>query len=171
MQANARRIEALRRYHSSRPGKTRQKLNDALDRMLSGETVILDRKRIKFNKSQLAKEAEVSIHTLLKKERTGERRFEDVLARLKVSTSRQSLTKTDDERDQKIAELRVIVVQIRNDKLNLARQLDRVALELLMTKQEADELRQENQEQLQELLSLRNRVVTQIPRSGPRRKR
>jgi hypothetical protein len=167
-----RRIVALRRYHASRPQKTREKLNEALDRMLAGTTVIVDPKNFKLNKATLAKEAGVSIHTLLKKEKTGGRRFAEVIARLESEKpSAKTTGKSDDERDQKIAELRSIVAEIGNDKLNLARQLDRVALELLTTKQEADELRQDNHEQLQELLSLKNRVVTQIPRSGPRRKR
>ncbi len=171
-QPDVRRIEALRRYHASRPGKTRQKLNEAFDRMLAGTTVIVDPKHFRLNKATLAREAEISIHTLLKKEKTGERRFADVIARLESAKPNPKLaSKSDDERDQKIAELRCIVADISNDKLNLARQLDRIALELLTTKQENDELRQENHEQLQELLSLRNRVVTHVSRSGPRRKR
>lgn len=140
--------------------------------MLAGTTVIVDPKNCRLNKATLAKEAEISIHTLLKKEKTGERRFADVIARLEAAKPDPKLApKSDDERDQKIAELRCIVAEISNDKLDFARQLDRIALELLTTKQENDELRQDNHEQLQELLSLRNRVVTQVPRSGPRRKR
>jgi hypothetical protein len=167
-----RRIAALRDYHASRPQKTREKLNEAFDRMLAGATVIVDPKNFKLNKATLAKEAAVSIHTLLKKEKTGGRRFADVLTRLELEKpSAKTAGKSDDERDQKIAELRFINAEIGKDKLTLARQLDSVALELLTTKQEADELRQDNHEQLQELLSLRNRVVTQIPRSDPRRKR
>ena len=65
-----RRIEALRRYHASRPEKTRQKLNEALDRMIAGTTTVLDPKNFKSTKSNLAKEAEISIHTLLKREQT-----------------------------------------------------------------------------------------------------
>lgn len=171
-QPAARRIEALRRYHASRPGKTRGKLNEALDRMRTGTTVILDPKKLKLNKASLAKEAEVSIHTLLKKEKTGERRFADVIARLESEKPNPKPgAKSDDERDQKIAELRSVVAEVGNDKLHLARQLDCIALGLLTTKQEAHELQQDNHEQLQELLLLRNRGVNQIPHSGPKRKR
>lgn len=171
-QPASRRIAALRDYHASRPQKTREKLNEAFDRMLAGATVIIDPKNFKLNKATLAKEAGVSIHTLLKKEKTGERRFADVILRLESEKPNAKIAaKSDDERDQKIAELRSIVAEMGNDKLNLARQLDSVGLELLTTKEEADELRQDNHEQQQELLSLRNRVVAQIPHSGPRRKR
>lgn len=171
-QPDVRRIEALRRYHASRPEKTRQKLNEAFDRMLAGTTVIVDPKHFRLNKATLAREAGISIHTLLKKEKTGERRFADVIARLESARPNPKLApKTDDERDQKIAELRCIVAEISKDKLNLARQLDLIALELLTIKQENDELKQNNHEQLQELLSLRNRVVTQVSRTGSRRKR
>lgn len=161
------RIAALRRYHASRPQKTREKLNEALDRLLAGATVIVDPKNFKLNKATLAKEAGVSIHTLLKKEKAGGLRFADVIARLESEKPNAKIAgKTDDERDQKIAELRSIVTEIGNDKLNLARELDRIALELLMTKQDADELRQDNQELLQELLLLKNRSVTPIRRGG-----
>ncbi len=117
-QPDVRRIEALRRYHASRPGKTRQKLNEAFDRMLAGTTVIVDPKHFRLNKATLAREAEISIHTLLKKEKTGERRFADVIARLESEKPNPKLaSKSDDERDQKIAELRCIVADISNDKL------------------------------------------------------
>ena len=155
-----RRIAALRRYHASRPQRTHEKLNEALDRMLADATVIADPKNFKLNKATLAKEAGVSIHTLLKKEKTGELRFADVIARLESEKpSTKPTGKNDDERDQKIAELRSIVAEIGNDKLNLARQLDSVALELLTTKQEASELRQDNQELLQERILLKNRTT------------
>jgi len=158
-----RRIAALRHYHASRPQKTREKLNEALDRMLAGATVIVDPKNFKLNKTTLAKEAGVSIHTLLKKEKTRELRFADVIARLESEKpNHKTAAKSDDERDQKIDELRSIVAEIGKDKLNLARQLDCVALELLTTKQEANELREDNQELLQELLLLKNRGATPI---------
>jgi hypothetical protein len=50
--------------------------------------------------------------------------------------------------------LRDTVDQLKCDKLNLARQLYAVAMELLNKTQEADELREDNQELLQELRSL-----------------
>jgi hypothetical protein len=76
------RIAALRHYHASRPIKTAEKLNEALDRMLAGTPVVLDPKKMKLNKAALAREAGVSIHTLLKREPNGTLRFRDVLTRL-----------------------------------------------------------------------------------------
>ena len=166
------RIEALRRYHASRPTKTREKLNSALDRMLAGTPEVLDPKKIKLNKAGLAREAGVSIHTLLKKEQNGKLRFQDVLNRLESSQGRRPpVGKTDDERDQKIAELRSIVSEVTSDKLKLARELDQTALQLLKANQEIEELRQDNQEHLQELLALRNRVVDHPTRAQQKRKR
>lgn len=166
------RIEALRRYHASRPTKTREKLNAALDRLLARTPEVLDPKKIKLNKAGLAREAGVSIHTLLKKEQNGKPRFQDVLSRLESSQGqRPPLRQTDDERDQKIAELRSMVAEVTDDKLKLARELDRTALQLLKANQEIEELRQDNQEQLQELLALRNRVVDHATRAQRKQKR
>lgn len=166
------RIAALRQYHATRPAKTREKLNEALDRMLAGTPVILDPKKLKLNKAGLAKEAGVSIHTLLKRESNGTLRFRDVLASLESCQRKKPvLRQTDDERDQKIAELRSMVVELKEDKLKLALELDRTALQLLKTNQEMVELRQDHNEQLQELLALRNRVVAHATRVQPRRKR
>jgi hypothetical protein len=167
-----RRIEGLRRYHASRPEKTRQKLNEAFDRMVAGTTVVLDPKKFKLTKADLAREAEVNIHTLLKKERDGKFRFQSVLSRLE-SHQRKSPAghNNGDEKDQKIMELRAIVSELKTDKLKLAHQLDQTALQLLEANQKMEELQQDNHEQLQELLSLRNRVVTHVLRSDPKRKR
>lgn len=165
------RIIALRRYHASRPIKTAEKLNEALDRMLAGKPVVLDPKKIKFNKAALAKEAGVSIHTLLKREPNGSLRFGDVLTRLdSCQRKRPVLRPTEDERDQKITELRSMVAELTDDKLKLALELDRTALQLLESNQELKELREDNSEQLQELLALRNRVVDHPARAHRKRK-
>lgn len=166
------RIAALRRYHATRPEKTRGKLNEALDRMVAGVTEVIDPKKFKMNKASLAKEARISIHTLLKREQNGKLRFHDILARLESCQKKgRILRRTDDERDQRIAELRSIVAELTDDKLKLALELDRTSLQLLNSNQELEELRQDNSGQLQELLALRNRVVDHPARARRKRKR
>ena len=164
------RIAALQRYHAYRPIRTREKLHEALDRMISGTAVVLDPKKFKFNKAALAKEAGISIHTLLKKEENGNHRFQDILQRLE-STNITAPQKNDDERDRKINELRLLVAELTSDKLKLAQELDQTSVELLKANEDREELRQTNQEQSQELLSLRNRVVDLRTRSGSKKKR
>jgi hypothetical protein len=140
--------------------------------MVADRPVVLDPKKMKFNKAALAKEAGVSIHSLLKREPNGTLRFRDVLTRLESCQQKRPIPRpTEDERDGKILELRSIVVELTDDKLKLALELDRTALQLLKSNQESEELRQENSEQLQELLALRNRVVDHPARAHPKRRR
>jgi hypothetical protein len=140
--------------------------------MLAGTPVVLNPQKMKFTKAALAKEAGVSIHTLLKREPNGTVRFGDVLTRLEsCQRKRPVLRPTEDERDQKITELRSMVTQLTDDKLKLALVLDRTALQLLESNEELKELREDNSEQLQELLVLRNRVVDHPTRARRKRKR
>jgi hypothetical protein len=64
-----------------------------------------------------------------------------------------------------------MVAELTHDKLNLALELDRTALQLLKSNQELEELRQDNSAQLQELLALRNRVVDHPARAHRKQKR
>jgi hypothetical protein len=66
VKASARKLAGLRRYHAERPAKTRLKLLEALDRMETGRTVVVD-SGFKWSKTTLALEAGVNIKTVVRK--------------------------------------------------------------------------------------------------------
>ena len=67
MRASAnKKLVGLRRYHATRPVRTRLKLLEALDRMESGHTVVVGRE-FKWSKTTLALEAGVNVNTVVRK--------------------------------------------------------------------------------------------------------
>src|SRR6266852_6180128 len=106
MRVSAKKLAGLRRYHMSRPVKTRLKLLEALDRMESGQTVIVG-PGFSWRKSTLAREAGVNINTVLRKLPGGEWVFPEINERFEsLREKRQPVADSADPRDAKIAELR-----------------------------------------------------------------
>lgn len=141
MSTEDRRLAALREYHAKRPEMTRSKLTEALDRMESGNTVVV-RQGAKLNKANLCREAGVSIHTLLTKEvATGKRRYADVLERLeRLTAARRGKDTSGDDKDAKIAELRALCQAATEDKVRMAREIDSLGMALLREKEEVARL-------------------------------
>lgn len=137
MSAEDRRISALREYHSKRPAVTRGKLLEALRRMESGNTVVLNA-AAKVNKTNLCLEAGISIHTLLAKDgATGKRKYADVIKRLeKLVTNKRGKNQPGDAKDEKIAELRAAYRAAVEDKVSMAREIDNLGMALLREKEE-----------------------------------
>lgn len=137
MSTEDRRIAGLRAYHAQRPEKTRAKLTEALDRIESTNTAVI-KPGARLTKANLCREAGVNIHTLNSKDAgTGERRYADVLGRFeKLTASKRKGDARGDDRDEKIAELRELYRGSEENKTKMAREIDRVGMELLRANEE-----------------------------------
>jgi hypothetical protein len=137
MSTEDRRLAALREYHATRPAKTRNKLTEALDRIESGNTVVL-KPGAKLTKTSLCLEAGVSIHTLLVRDKkTRRRRYDDLINRFdQLVIDNRGKEVRGDDRDQKIAELKGLNSAANQDKLNMALEIDRLGNEVLKANEE-----------------------------------
>lgn len=142
MNVEDKRLAALREYHAKRPGKTRNKLTEALDRIESGNTVVL-KTGAKLTKTNLCLEAGVSIHTLLIKVKgTKRRRFAEVIKRYdRLVIARRGNKDPGDDKDEKIAELRALCSAANQDKQNMALEIDKLGMDLLKEREEVERLR------------------------------
>ena len=96
MKASAKKLAGLRRYHAERPIKTRLKLLEALDRMESGQTVVVGPK-LKWSKTTLAREAGVNINTVVRKRLSGEWAFPEINNRFEeLRNRRQQVVRHED---------------------------------------------------------------------------
>lgn len=137
MSVEDKRLAALREYHATRPVKTRNRLTEALDRIESGNTVVL-KPGAKLTKTNVCLEAGVSIHTLLIKVKgTKKHRYADVLERYdRLVIAKRSNKESGDDKDEKIAELRALCSAANQDKLNMALEIDKLGMDLLKEKEE-----------------------------------
>ena len=103
MKALANRMAGLRRYHAARPVKTRLKLLEALDRMESGQTVVVG-PQFKWSKTTLAREAGVNINTVVRKLANDEWAFPEINRRFEeLRNKRRQMRPVSDAKEEKIA--------------------------------------------------------------------
>lgn len=138
---NDKRRAALLEYHARRPGITRNRLMEALDRMEADATVIIP-SHSKPNQKNLTLEAGVSESTLISRDpETGERRYADILARLrKLQQAKIKPAAPKDYAEQKIQELRDANKALKEDRYNQAIEIDRLGMLLLEKKEEIKRL-------------------------------
>ena len=140
MRASTKKLAGLRRYHAERPGKTRLKLLEALDRMESGQTVTVGRE-FKWSKTTLAREAGVNINTLVRKLPSGEWAFPEINARFEQHKNRhRHVVTASDSRDAKIAELRSAVEMLREQNRLLALEINRMGQLVLEERERAERM-------------------------------
>ncbi len=140
MKGSVKKLAGLRRYHLSRPVKTRLKLLEALDRMESGQTIIVG-PGFSWNKTTLAREAGVNINTLVRKLPGGEWAFPEINERFdKLKQKRKPVAGGADRKDTKIAELRGEVDRLRNQNRQLAFEVNRIGRQVLEERGRADRM-------------------------------
>jgi hypothetical protein len=141
MSKDDKRLAALREYHARRIIVTRKKLYEALDRIKSKTTVVIPPKS-KLTQKNLALEAEVSESTLIDLDPiTGVRRYADVLKCLKeLRRDNTKIIIAQDDKEQKIEELRAELRLVREDKYNQALEIDRLGILLLSKTEEVERL-------------------------------
>jgi hypothetical protein len=140
MKASAKRLAGLRRYHAERPAKTRLKLLEALDRMESGQPVVVG-PEFKWHKTTLAREAGVNINTIVRKLPSGEWAFPEINDRFEELRNRRQRMVTDsDVREAKIAELRNEVERLREENRLLALEINRIGQQILEERDRAERM-------------------------------
>lgn len=143
MDKEERRLAGLRLYHQNRPLQTKQKLVEALERIATNSTIHV-KSPAKLTKSNLAREAQVSIHTLLSKDKTTkEWKFKEVLTKFQELKEGKVKVAAEDVRDEKIAELRLLTSQLELDKRNQALEIDRLGIIVLEMRDELTTLKAE----------------------------
>lgn len=140
MKGSVKKLAGLRRYHLTRPVKTRLKLLEALDRMESGQTVIVG-PGFCWSKTTLAREAGVNINTVVRKQPGGEWAFPEINERFEsVKEKRQPVADRSDPRDAKIAELRTEVERLRGQNRQLAIEVNRIGRQVMDERDRADRM-------------------------------
>jgi hypothetical protein len=140
MNAWARKMAGLRRYHADRPVKTRLKLLEALDRMVSGHTVVVG-PEFKWSKTTLAREAGVNINTVVRKRPTGEWAFPEINHRFEeLRNKRQQAVTVSDANEEKIAELRNEVDRLREQNRLLTLEINRMGQQVLEERERAERM-------------------------------
>ena len=140
MTTSVKRLAGLRRYHASRPIKTRLKLLEALDRMESGHTVVVG-PGFNWSKMTLAQEAGVNINTVVRKAHSGGWAFPEVNDRFKVlKQKRKRVVAAVDLGEQKIVELRTEVERLGNENRQLALEVNRIGRQVLEERDRADRM-------------------------------
>jgi hypothetical protein len=140
MKGSVKKLAGLRRYHLSRPVKTRLKLLEALDRMESGQTVVVG-PDFSWNKTTLAREAGVNINTLVRKLPGGEWAFLEINERFdELKEKRKPVAGGADTKDTKIEELRGEVDRLRNQNRHLALEVNRIGRQVLEERTRADRM-------------------------------
>jgi len=140
MRASTKKLAGLRRYQAERPGKTRLKLLEALDRMESGQTAVVG-PEFKWSKGTLAREAGVNINTVVRKLPSGEWAFPEINERFEELRNkwRQVVTGSD-LKDEKIGELRSEVERLREQNLLLALEINRMGQQVLEERERAERM-------------------------------
>jgi hypothetical protein len=140
MRASTKRLAGLRRYHAERPGKTRLKLLEALDRMESGQTVVVG-PEFKWSKTTLAREAGVNINTIVRKLPSGEWAFPEINERFgQLRNKRRRVVTGSDLKEEKIAELRGEVERLREQNRLLALEINRMGQQVLEERERAERM-------------------------------
>jgi hypothetical protein len=140
MKASVKKLAGLRRYHAERPIKTRLKLLEALDRMESGQTVVVG-PEIKWSKTTLAREAGVNINTVVRKRPSGEWAFPEINSRFEeLRNKRRQVVTLSDTREEKIAELRNEVERLREQNRLLALEINRIGQQILAERERAERM-------------------------------
>jgi hypothetical protein len=140
VKASARKLAGLRRYHAERPGKTRLKLLEALDRMESGRTLVIGAD-FKWCKTTLAREAGVNVNTVVRKQPGGEWAFPEINDRFDELKCKRSRAETGrDAREEKIAELRSEVERLKDQNRLLALEVNRIGQQILQERERADRM-------------------------------
>lgn len=140
MKTSEKKLVGLRRYHVSRPVKTRLKLLEALDRMESGHTVVVD-PGFNWSKTTLAREAGVNINTVVRKLPGGVWAFPEINKRFEeLNQKRQSVATGPDSKEEKIAELRNEVDRLREQNRLLALEINRMGRQVLEERERADRM-------------------------------
>jgi hypothetical protein len=141
MKAPEKKLVGLRRYHKSRPVKTRLKLLEALDRMESGCTVVVGQE-YKWSKATLAREAGVNVNTVVRKLRGGGGwAFPEINERFeKLKEKRHPVAGASDPRDAKITELRTEAERLRGQNRQLALEVNRIGRQILEERDRADRM-------------------------------
>jgi hypothetical protein len=130
----------LRRYHADRPVKTRLKLLEALDRMVSGHTVVVG-PEFKWSKTTLAREAGVNINTVVRKRPSGEWAFLEINDRFEeLRDKRRRAVTVSDVNEEKIAELRKEVDRSREQNRLLALEINRMGQQVLEERERAERM-------------------------------
>ena len=140
MRASAnKKLAGLRRYHAARPARTRLKLLEALDRMESGQTVVVGRES-KWSKTTLAMEAGVNVNTVVRKLPGGQWVFPEINERFDQLKGKRTSTASTDPREEKIAELRSEVERLKDQKRLLALEVNRIGKQILQERERADRM-------------------------------
>jgi regulator of replication initiation timing len=140
MKTSGKRLAGLRRYHVSRPPKTRLKLLEALSRMESGHTVVVG-PGFNWSKMTLAREACVNINTVVRKVRGGGWAFPEINERFEVlKQKRQGVVTRADAKEQKITELRNEVERLGEENRQLALEVNRMGRQVLQERDRADRM-------------------------------
>ena len=140
MRASTKKLTGLRRYHAERPGKTRLKLLEALDRMESGQTVVVG-PEFKWSKTTLAREAGVNINTVVRKRPSGEWTFPEINNRFEELRNKGRQAKAlSDPKEEKIAELRSEVERLREQNRLLALEINRMGQQVLEERERAERM-------------------------------
>ena len=140
MRTLAKKLAGLRRYHVSRPIKTRLKLLEALDRMESGRTVVVG-PGFKWSKTTLAREAGVNINTVVRKLPGGEWAFPEINERFEeVRQKRQRMAVRSDPKAEKITKLRDEIERLGEQNRLLALEVNRIGRQVLQERERADRM-------------------------------
>jgi hypothetical protein len=140
MKAPDKKLVGLRRYHTSRPVKTRLKLLEALDRMESGQTVVVG-SGFRWSKTTLAREAGININTLVRKLPNGQWAFPEINERFdRLKEKRQPIAGGPDPKYAKIAELRGEIERLRDQNRQLALEVNRIGRQVLEERERADRM-------------------------------
>jgi hypothetical protein len=140
MKVSAKKLAGLRRYHAERPIRTRLKLLEALDRMESGNTVVVG-PGFKWSKTTLAREAGVNINTVIRKLAGAKWAFPEINERFEeIRKKRQRAATGFDLKDEKIAELRNDVERLGKQNRLLALEVSRIGRQVLEERERADRM-------------------------------
>ena len=140
MKASVKKLAGLRRYHTERPIKTRLKLLEALDRMESGQKVVVG-PEFKWSKTTLAREAGVNINTVVRRRPSGIWAFPEINNRFEeLRNKRRQLVNLSDTKEEKIAELRNEVERLREQNRLLALEINRMGQQVLEERERAERM-------------------------------
>jgi hypothetical protein len=140
MKASGKKLVGLRRYHAERPVKTRLRLLEALDRMESGQTVVVG-PEFKWSKTTLAQEAGVNINTLVRKLPGGGWAFPEINDRFEeLRNKRRKVETSSDAKDEKIAELRNEVERLQEQNRLLALEINRIGQQIIEERGRAERM-------------------------------
>jgi hypothetical protein len=140
MKTSEKKLFGLRRYHVNRPVKTRLKLLEALDRMESGHTVMVE-PGFKWSKTVLAREAGVNINTVVRMLSGGTWAFPEINERFEeLKQKRQRVATSSDSNLEKIAELRNEVERHREQNRLLALEINRMGRQVLEERERVDRM-------------------------------